>query len=119
MATSRQYDPEGIEVLFACLDGGVPLAVLCGYEPDAAALLHAVGFSDWQGEGFERHWPAVVKIFPCHAHLKNEYHIMLRLCIYLTSPEDEETPAVSSQVVAAFIPSPQALVEIDRNPWFQ
>lgn len=42
---------------------------------------------------------------------------MNRLFIYLTSLEDQ--PPVSSEEVAAFMPAPQALVEIDRTPYIQ
>ena len=51
------------------------------------------------------------------AHLKNEYLIIHRLLIFLASPEGQEPVALAD--VAAFMPSPQFLIEIDRNPFFQ
>lgn len=113
LAQSRQYGPEGIEAFFVTLDYHSALAVMCGYESDAAAFLSIVGLSDWQGEGFELLWPVVEKIFPFHTPFKNDFHIELRLLIYLTSP-DLSAKALSNQVVAAFMPTPHALIEMDR-----
>ena len=41
---------------------------------------------------------------------------MIRLLIYLSSPLGTG-PGVSDDVVASFMPSPQALVELDRDPF--
>ena len=117
MAASRQYGPEATELYWCALCGYPPLAILCGYEPDLATLFHAVGLTDWQGEAFEQLWPVVERTFPFLAHLKAEHLILLRLCMFLTSPDEAPTP--SNEVVAAFMPTPQALKEIDRHPWFQ
>ena len=41
---------------------------------------------------------------------------MLRFLIFLSS--SEEKPKVSNEVVISFLPSPQDLIEIDRNALF-
>ena len=117
MAASRQYGPEVIELYWCALYSYPPLAILCGYEPDLATLFHVVGLTDWQGEAFEQLWPAVEQIWPFLVHQKANYQILLRLLIFLTSPD--ESPTVSDEVVAAFMPTPQALIEADRTSWFQ
>ena len=47
------------------------------------------------------------------AHLKEEYFVIRRLLVFLTS--DEGFP--STEEVLAFMPAPQTLVEMDRAPW--
>ena len=47
-------------------------------------------------------------------HLKETYSVVIRLLIYLSSPAGTGTGA-SDDVVASFMPSPQALVEMDRD----
>ena len=51
------------------------------------------------------------------AHLKDEQFVYYRLLVYLSAPEEDR--AVSREAVTAFMPSPQVLIEIDRNPIFQ
>ena len=42
---------------------------------------------------------------------------MRRLLVYLTSGEGDES-TLSDEDVLAFMPAPQTLVEMDRDPWF-
>ena len=51
------------------------------------------------------------------AHLKDEHLIIHRLLIFLASAEGHEP--VAREEVVAFMPTPQTLIEIDRQPWFQ
>ena len=54
-----------------------------------------------------------------HTHFprQNEHLTIHRLLVYLASPEGQ--PPVAKEEVAAFMPSPQDLIEIDRQPLFQ
>ena len=47
------------------------------------------------------------------AHLKEEFFVMRRLLVYLTSGEGNES-TVSDEEASAFMPAPQTLVEMDR-----
>ena len=60
LAESRQYASEHMDIWCHVFLGYFSIGLACGYEADVKCLLDAVGFSDWQGEGFELFWPSVV-----------------------------------------------------------
>ena len=113
---SLDYGSESYEVVWLSFTIAT-FAPLCGFEADALALLGAIGFSEWEGVGFEQCWPAVSAGFPFLAQFNVEWLCMIRLLLFLASPIDQAP--VSNEAMAAFMPSPQVLVEMDRIPVFQ
>ena len=112
-----------------------------------APLLGYVGLSQRDGEGWEVWWPAIssgeqhrsarrtftprlpslfqpshapphimahISGFQVIAHLKNEYNTLHSLLIYLSLEGQAPVP-----VPGAAFPSPQALIELDRDAFFQ
>ena len=52
--------------------------------------------------------------------MRSDFLLMNRMLIYLTTSDDQLSAApATNELVLAFMPSPQALVEMDRKPFFQ
>lgn len=52
--------------------------------------------------------------------MRSDFLLMNRLLTYLSTSDAQLTAApATSELVLAFMPSPQALVEMDRKPFFQ
>ena len=86
-------------------------------QADANLLLKSTGLDGWDTDAFDQLWSAVSVAIPFAAHLKEAHAVIHRLGVYLASPAGEAP--VSDDELAAFIPSPNALIETDRIPLFQ
>ena len=71
----------------------------------------------WDTDAFDQAWSAVSVGLPYTVPSQEGYAVIHRLGVYLASPAGEAP--VSDDELAAFIPSPSALIRFDRDPVMQ
>ena len=110
LAKSHMYGSQHLEIFFMALSPLYALLLL-GERAAAASLLATIGF-EWDDVGFEAWWAR--DAFPKAMFPKATLHTMVRLLIFLSSPDDG---ALDPAEVLAWLPPPVALGKLDKS-WF-
>jgi len=112
IAKSLNYADEKFEVSHLLYNATFVLLNF-GEGAAAAKLIESVGFA-WDDIAFEAYWPSLDStIGPCGTMPKTTWHVLLRLQLWVISPEGTISPAD----VLDFMPSPTELAELDKS-WF-